>query len=214
LRRIRKVDDSADLPSWSPDGRYIAYRRPLGPLGQNRFWLEVIGADGSAPHYVGNGFDQQAAPQWSPDSRHILSIRNGQLFAVAPTGGAEHLLAAGGKMRFDQAAWSPDGTKLAVEIEQPKGAYSGAIAAVADSDGRDMKLFAKSKSEASSVTETRMTEWANAGPSWSPDGKRIAITIIRRGETHVYILNADGSALDRLARGRGDDFAPAWQPAG
>ena len=51
-------------------------------------------------------------------------------------------------------------------------------------------------------------------PTWSPDGKQIAITSRRDGNNEIYSMNADGSQPKRLTNNLNDDFAPAWSPDG
>ncbi|MDX6513982.1 MAG: TolB protein [Gaiellaceae bacterium] len=54
-------------------------------------------------------------------------------------------------------------------------------------------------------------------PSWSPDGKRIAITAITdqvAASATVYVLNANGTGLRRVATSGTDDGTPAWSPNG
>jgi Tol biopolymer transport system component len=54
------------------------------------------------------------------------------------------------------------------------------------------------------------------GPSWSPDGKRVAFYSNRdEGKYEIWAINADGSGLTRLTKtsGRGTWF-PFWSPDG
>jgi hypothetical protein len=60
---------------------------------------------------------------------------------------------------------------------------------VARADGRGMR---------------RITTSGGRAPVWSPDGTQIAFE--RR--PFIYVMNADGSHVRRLVRGRD----PAWQP--
>jgi TolB protein len=51
-------------------------------------------------------------------------------------------------------------------------------------------------------------------PVWSPDGRRIAFTSRRDGNSEVYVVNADGSGQRRLTRNAAGDFGPTWSPDG
>jgi len=51
-------------------------------------------------------------------------------------------------------------------------------------------------------------------PAWSPDGSRIAFTVIRSGDApSIYVMNPDGSNRVRLTSS-GYDYLPAWSPDG
>ena len=54
---------------------------------------------------------------------------------------------------------------------------------------------------------------ANSVPSWSPDGKSIAFSSRRDGDTEVYSADADGSNPRRLTNSRGIDVSPVYNPA-
>ena len=47
-------------------------------------------------------------------------------------------------------------------------------------------------------------------PVWSPDGRTIAFTSLRDGDSAVYLMDADGSDQRRLTAGAD----PAWSPDG
>jgi len=52
-------------------------------------------------------------------------------------------------------------------------------------------------------------EW---GPAWSPDGTRIAFSSDREGMPQVYVMNVDGTGVERLSDVEGE--YPAWSPDG
>jgi dipeptidyl aminopeptidase/acylaminoacyl peptidase len=53
------------------------------------------------------------------------------------------------------------------------------------------------------------------GPSWSPDGKRIAFYTNRdEGRYEIWAINPDGSGLTQLTRTAGRGWFPSWSPDG
>ena len=55
-----------------------------------------------------------------------------------------------------------------------------------------------------------------AHPSWSPDGKHVAFTGYRTGDTddHVFVMDADGTHVRQLTSRLGYELEPAWSPDG
>ena len=54
----------------------------------------------------------------------------------------------------------------------------------------------------------------DAGPVWSPDGKKIAFFSNRDGKNEIYVMDADGSNVQRLTNNLSDDTGPKWSPDG
>jgi Tol biopolymer transport system component/DNA-binding winged helix-turn-helix (wHTH) protein len=78
--------------------------------------------------------------------------------------------------------------------------------------GRDgiYKLAAGITTELWSGVEGRVI----AGPALAPDGRRLAFPVQRRGRTRLYVMNIDGSGLQRLAEELDVRGAPSWSPDG
>ena len=51
-------------------------------------------------------------------------------------------------------------------------------------------------------------------PSWSPDGRRLVFTGQKAGTSDLYVVNRDGSGLDRLTNDRYAQRDPVWSPDG
>ena len=79
-RKLPSILETAWQPSWSPDGKSIAFvrlgiRAPYGEYGE--IW--VADSDGSNPRLLTSGPD--AGPVWSPDGKRIAfsSVRDGNM---------------------------------------------------------------------------------------------------------------------------------------
>src|SRR5690606_15711847 len=51
-------------------------------------------------------------------------------------------------------------------------------------------------------------------PSWSPDGRRLMFSGLDGGIGDLFIINADGTGLQRLTNDRYAEFHPVWSPDG
>jgi TolB protein len=54
----------------------------------------------------------------------------------------------------------------------------------------------------------------NTGAAWSPDGKKIALTLSKDGNAEIYLISPSGQVLRRLTRHPGIDTSPTWSPDG
>jgi TolB protein len=57
---------------------------------------------------------------------------------------------------------------------------------------------------------TRTQNAAEASPSWSPDGRRVAYVSDSSGRPHIYIIKSDGSAPKRLTFRGNENVGPDW----
>jgi Tol biopolymer transport system component/DNA-binding winged helix-turn-helix (wHTH) protein len=153
-RRLLKLTSGGRLenePTWSPDGRFVAYSSDRS--GNFDIWVQPTG-DGN-PIQITFGTARDWQPSWSPDGRHIAfrSERDGGgLFVVPALGGDERRLTDFGY----QPQWSPDGSRILF------------------SEARDVYVMGLGD-----PAPTRIADDAWAGligrfrVGWHPDGRRI-----------------------------------------
>ena len=77
----------AAAPSWSPDGRRLAFTRVV-PLvsyfGDSAYSLWIAGPSGQDAHRVRRGYD--LAVDWSPNGRLLVSAAEGDVYLLRPDG--------------------------------------------------------------------------------------------------------------------------------
>lgn len=74
------------------------------------------------------------------------------------------------------------------------------------------------KTQVKVVGDKRLTYagWYNATPAWSPDSEKIAFAGFDRdiGRFDLFLMNHDGTKLERLTIKSGDNESPSWSPNG
>jgi len=109
----KKLTDHGMDPSWSPDGRQIAFASRRDGI----FQIYAMSAEGSNLRRLTKHNAEDSNPAWAPDGGSIVYIsatgddRRG-LFLMAPDGSDQHGLAHSKHQDFCFPSWSPDGKTI------------------------------------------------------------------------------------------------------
>jgi serine/threonine protein kinase len=221
LTRITFDDGLQSEPTWSPDGRYIAYSSDRG--GKFDIWVQQV--SGGDPIQITKGPGHHWQPDWSPDGKYIAyrsEEGEGGIYIVPALGGAglERKIAPFGY--YPQ--WSPNSQQVLFQNHFTVAAHWNRFY-VAQLDGS-----APHEVLAEFIVQNKL--WAGSA-AWYPDGNRVTVWA---GDVSpspsfwmVPIAGGPGIKLDiapavqrKLAEASGEggvgeqlgDYSFTWSPSG
>jgi acylaminoacyl-peptidase len=188
-------------PQVSPDGSQVVYVRNFFDVMTDRrrtnLWL--VSADGSFHRPLTSGTRSHGSPRWSPDGGRILWVSSqdgsSQLWLRWMDTGEEaritNLTASPGNL-----SWSPDGEWIAFTMFVE--------------DGPDPALARGMPSPPEGA------QWAAAAVviddvQYKADGQT---GFVRQGNTHVFVVPAEGGTPRQLTSGPHSHSQPTWAPDG
>jgi serine/threonine protein kinase/Tol biopolymer transport system component len=177
IERLTHDGKTNGSTSISADGKYVVYQ--VSKDGKLSLWLRQI-ATSSAVKLVPDTDDGFGGTTFSPDGNFIYYQQyskdepTGALYVVPTLGGVPKKILSN---ISSPVTFSPQGKQIAyVRETSPEGPTSQLV--VADADGSDLHAIASGKT-AEDWFETH-------GPSWSPDGKLIAVGKRRLDKSGYY----------------------------
>ena len=224
------------FPSWSPDGRaiaYTSYRRgypdifisliyqgtmetPTNGVGQN--WLPAFSPDGTRIAFTSNRDGNSEIYVMNRDGSGLRRLTNHPSIDSTPTWAP-----SGGQIAFTSdrtgspQIWSvsADGLdlrRLSSESYADRPTWSPApyneIAFAARTGSRfDIKIYEVDKGTTRQIT---FGEGTNESPAWAPSGRHLAFMSTRNGRANqIFTVRRDGKNLKQITR-EGNNFTPNW----
>ncbi len=222
-------------PSWSPDGRSIAYtsyrsgapdllisnifagtmESPTRGVGQN--WLPAFSPDGSRLAFTSSRDGNSEIYVINRDGSNLVRLTNSPAIDSTPT-------------------WSPTGTQIAFTSErrgQPQifvinvdgtglrqisfesyadratwspAPYNEIAFTARTGPGFDIKILGIASGETRQIT---FGEGSNESPAWAPNGRHLAFMSTRAGRSQIFTVDRDGRNLRQLTKD-GNNTTPNW----
>ncbi len=226
-------------PSWSPDGRRLAYVSYEG--GNSAIFIQDIttGARQKVSGFRGiNG-----SPSFSPDgSRLALTLsRSGNPEIYVMDIASRQLRQLTNQSSIDtEPVWSPDGATVYFTSDRggrpqiyqvpasggsatrvtfegsynasPKISYDGKKIAVAQGSGNTYRIALMDRSLGSPRWSTLSPGSLDESPSFAPNASMVLYAAREGGRGVLYAVSADGRVRQRLVLADGDVREPAWSP--
>jgi TolB protein len=189
----------AQSPTWSFDGKHIAYSAFAYHVAEKTRNMDLFTYDVPAGRRFLVSYRRgiNSGASYMPDGRSLLlTISNGgnpDIYRMTLDGRSLDRITSGKNgVMFVEPAPSPDGKKIAFSSTQ-----SGKpMVYVMNSDGSDIKRL------------TFAGDY-NSTPAWSPDGKRIAFAGLDKTHYDIFVMDADGTNMARLTQAKKPSGKPA-----
>lgn len=212
-------------PSWSPDRKHIIFSSERDPHS-GQYQLYIMDGDGSNLHQVTSSSGDNVNPSWSPNGDKVVfsSDRNGawQIFTMNINGSEQTALTDIAHPSL-YPAWSPSGDKIAysseydgyweIYIMNSDGSNSHQL-----TDGTDLIYYIDC--DGNPWTGEIDIHGNSITPAWNPNGNQIAFAGgFENGhqfcqDWDIFIINTDGSNIQRLYMHESSEHYPSWSPDG
>ena len=202
--KVTTAMGAEDMPSWSPDGRTLAYESDQA--GNLDIWVTQVGTS-QAVNRTADSPDDDRQPSWSPDGQWIAfhSRREGGGYFLMPAVGGKArkvVQERAGEAYPATPLWSPDSRQLAYVRGQRLAPW---IEILTVADGQVRKVSLPSRPRNNAVVE----------PSWSPDGRWFAYSrALAPGaaNSELWLTRVSDGRSVQLTDGAFLVRSPTWRP--
>jgi TolB protein len=200
FEQLTKNDEGNFEPAISPRGDVIVHVSSRDRVAE----LYAMKVDGQSPLRLTNTPRDEWGARFSPDGMRIafISDREGAeriWIKDFPDGPEKRLTQRSPASRVveDKITWAPSGKKIAYELAIPE-------------TPRVVVIF---DLETGKETFLRGPEGQVSDPSWSANGRHVAVTVTHGKEQQIWIVREDGSAWTKLTHSSGGNWNPIWSSA-
>ncbi len=186
---------------WDPTGKKIVINNYAVPT--SKIYLLDLDNGEAFLLYANNG--SAGATDWTPDGRFItafIDTKDGDgIWNLDPNNNKPPEFITTGH----EAAWSPDGTRLAVLDHSPwipSSEYTEKLRIIDVQNRNEETPF---EIKASVILATSL--------SWSKNGKYIAFSLSTdHGSEQIYILDVNTNIVSKITDDENDHWSPSWSP--
>ena len=199
-QRVRVFTGAAGGPAWSPDGTRIVFHASVAG-GTHLFFVNADGTSLQQATAVGT---VNSDPSWSPEGLRIVWFSN------RSDGAGLWRMRADGTYRTRirscyycaSPVWSPVAGDERIAFSEY---HDGTIASV------NIAIIGSNGSNYQSIAYGTAHGVADLQPSWSPDATQLVFNSgMQGGGRDLYVVDADGSDVRRIAATAAHEAAPAW----
>lgn len=192
IRKLTELGGDIDLPTWSPDGKWIAFSWGVSEPADNTM-VRLISADGSDERILAEGFWGIVDLAWSPNGQELMflgasSATEEALYVIRMADGSLQNLTSTYEISriHERVAWISEGRQIAFV-----GALAGQNPSVLSINrkGGDLVELADS-----------LSGYQHA---WTQDSKLLAFVRKddRRNRHHIWIMDSENGSAEEIMLG-------------